>query len=221
MLAITLMKAISKAPPPSVVQRLTKYLAQVQTLCDQGVEWVSSMELAETLGLTSSTVRQDLSYLDFSGTSKRGYATAGLSQVLKGALGADIGWNMVVVGAGNLGRALALHEEFVRRGFNIVGIFDNDPKLVGRRIGRLTVQGMRDMPAVIGEKNVAIGVIAVPAPAAQNVSDILIASGIKGLLNLSLAHLIAPSRVAIIHSRMVASLMELTHAIVLGQRLTP
>jgi redox-sensing transcriptional repressor len=120
---------------------------------------------------------------------------------------------MVVVGAGNLGRALALHEEFERRQFRICAIVDSDARKVGRKVGSLTVQGVRDLPTIIKEKDVAIGVIAVPAEAAQAVADIMIASGIKGLLNLALTHVVAPARVSVIDSRIVASVLELTHAI--------
>jgi len=205
-----------RAIPPSVVRRLTRYLTHVQTLRGEGVEWVSSQELASTLGLTSSTVRQDLSYVDFSGISKRGYETAGLEEVLTAILGADQEWNLIVVGAGNLGRALALHEEFTRRGFHIRGIFDNDPKKIGRKVGNLTIRGMEDVPSAVAEEKIDIGVIAVPAGAAQAVSDALAAAGIKGLLNLALPHIVAPPHVAIIDARVVASLLELTHAITSG-----
>lgn len=199
--------------PPAVVPRLTKYLALIQQLSAEGVQWVSSQDLADTLGLTSSTVRQDLSHVDYSGISKRGYETAGLQKVLAEILGADREWKTVVIGAGNLGMALVRHEEFQRHGFSMCGIFDSDEKKIGRKVGRLTVRGMRELPAFIGSETIQVGVVAVPAPAAQSCADLLIASGIKGLLNLSLAHLIAPRAVAVMDSRIIASLIELTHAI--------
>jgi redox-sensing transcriptional repressor len=199
--------------PPSVVTRLTKYLSHVQGLCTGGVRWVSSHDLAQTLGLTSSTVRQDLSHVDFSGISKRGYEAEGLRKVLSGVLGADRTWKLVVIGAGNLGQALALHEEFHRRGFDIVAVFDSDPGKVGRKIGQLVVQGMRDLPRDMAARRVDIGLIAVPAAAAQSVADLLVMSGVRGILNLTLAHIVAPRRVPVIDTRIVAGLIELTHAI--------
>jgi redox-sensing transcriptional repressor len=203
--------------PSSVVHRMTKYLAHLQVLLARGVEWVSSQELAESLGLTSSTVRQDLSHLDFSGISKKGYAVDGLRKELERIMGADKVWNTVVVGAGNLGSALALHEDFARHGFALRGVFDADPKKVGRRFGACVVQPMDELPVIIGEKHVDIGIIAVPASAAQRVADILIASGIRGLLNLTLTHVIAPQRVAVVDARVVASLQELAHSIKSGR----
>lgn len=200
----------------SAVKRMTKYLTAVQAMREEGVEWVSSQDLADALGLTSSTVRQDLSHLEFSGTSKRGYQTRGLEDILSKVLGADTTWRVVVVGAGNLGKALALHEEFPRRGFNIRGIFDNASEKVGTDVGRFKVRDMRDLPAFAGKEKIDVAVIAVPTHAAQQVADIIIASGVKGLLNLALAHIIAPQGVHVVDSRIVASLLELTHSMKFG-----
>jgi redox-sensing transcriptional repressor len=204
---------IAKAMPLSVVRRLTKYFAVLQDLKREDTEWVSSQELADTIGLTSSTVRQDLTHINFYGKSKLGYQTAGLEKALADVLGADTEWRMVVVGAGNLGRALALHEEFGRRGFKIHGIFDDDEKKIGRKVGRLTVQSMDEMPASVRKTRIDIGIIAVPPAAAQSVADMLIISGVRGLLNMALTHIVAPRRVAVIDARVIASLQELTHAI--------
>jgi redox-sensing transcriptional repressor len=204
-----------KPVPTSVLRRLTRYLVEVQNLERDGVAWVSSRDLADRLGLTSSTVRQDLSHIAFSGISKRGYETVGLSRELSRVLGADTFWTLLVVGAGNLGRALAQHEEFARRGFAIRGIFDNDPRKIGRKVGKLTIRALNELPTAVGEYKADIGVIAVPNDAAQSVADLLIASGIRGLLNLTLAHIIAPARVAVTDSRIVTSLLELSHSILL------
>ena len=207
------------ALPQSVVDRLTRYLAHMQLLCDMGVKWVSSQEMAETFDLTSSTVRQDLSHIDFSGTSRRGYETALLEQSLARELGADISWNVVIVGAGNLGRAFALLEDFPRHGFTVCGIFDNVTGKTGTHIGNLKVQSMRMLSRVVRARNVAIGIITVPAPAAQSVADALVKAGVRGLLNLALTHVTAPKRVPIVDSRVVASMQKLSHALTrLGRR---
>lgn len=199
--------------PLSVVRRLPKYLTQAQRLRQAGVEWVSSSELAEALGLTSSTVRQDLSHIDFRGISKRGYSTAGLEASLAQTLGADHEVCCVVVGAGNLGRALALHEEFLRQGFRICGIFDNSPALIGKKVGRLVVQSVQELPAVVCGQDVDIGIVAVPHASAQQVADHLILAGVRGLLNLTTAHIVVPRKVAIVDARVLASLRELAYAV--------
>ena len=198
---------------PSAVRRLTKYLSCVQALHDRGVEWVSSQELADQLGVTSSTVRQDLTHVEFSGLSRRGYQTCGLLSVLSRMLGADSVWTMAVAGAGNLGRALVLHQEFARRGFRICLVFDSDPKKIGRKIGSLTVRDIRSLPSALRGRRADIGVIAVPASAAQKVADLFVVGGVRGVLNLTHAHILAPGRVAVAEVRIVASLQELAHAI--------
>jgi len=207
------MTNIAKPVPRSVLTRLTHYYATVQSLRSAETEWVSSTELADVLGLTSSTVRQDISHLDFAGVSKRGYETSGLEAALASALGADKIWNLVIVGAGNLGRALALHEEFQRRGFVIHAVFDDDKAKVGRKVGKLEILAMDGLAAVVRKRAIDVGVIAVPGPSAQDVADRLVAAGIKGLLNLSSVHIASPDDVAVSDTRIIASLQELTFAL--------
>ncbi len=199
--------------PGSVIRRLPKYLTFAQRLRQSHVEWVSSSELAEALGLTSSTVRQDLSHIDFSGISKRGYSTAGLEAALAATLGADHEICCVVVGAGNLGRALALHEEFLHQSFKICAIFDSNPALLGKRVGKLTVRAMDELSGVICGQDVDIGIVAVPPVVAQQVADRLIVAGVRGLLNLTTAHLVVPRKVSVVDARILASLRELAYAV--------
>lgn len=201
-----------KRIPGSVVRRLTRYLAHARKLKSAGVEWISSANLASMLGLTSSTVRQDISHMDYSGTAKRGYNVVALESCLGSLLGADIVWKMVVVGAGNLGRALALHEEFPRNRFRIEALFDRDQRKVGRKIGDARVLSMDRLPDFVRANRIDIGVIAVPSVAAQNVADLLIMTGVKGLLNMTLTHVIASKKVPVVDVRIVASLQELAHA---------
>jgi redox-sensing transcriptional repressor len=202
-----------KPVPPAVLKRLTHYYAAVQGMRADEVEWVSSTEIAEALDLTSSTVRQDLSYLDFTGVSKRGYETRGLETALARALGADRVWNMLIVGAGNLGRALALHQEFRRRGFVIRAVCDSDVFKTGLKLGDLEVQRMHHVPELVREHDIDIGVIAVPASAAQEVAELLVEAGVRGLLNLSPVHVNVPDDIAVTDARILASLQELTHAL--------
>ena len=204
----------SSVIPPSVVRRLTEYMAFTQAFGNEnGDQWVSSQELAQALGFTSSTVRQDLSHIDFSGISKRGYHVKGLLGVLEDTLGANTVWQLVVVGAGNLGLAIAQNDDFRERGYNIIGVFDNDTAKVGRQIGALKVQHASSIKDFVTENRVDIGIVAVPAVAAQAVADVLIASGVRGILNLSLSHIITPGNVPVIEARLTCSLLELSHRI--------
>lgn len=210
----TMKRTKSSVIPASVVRRLTEYLAFTQTFGNEnGDQWVSSQELAQALGLTSSTVRQDLSHIDFSGISKRGYHVRGLLGVLEDTLGANTIWKVIVVGAGNLGVAIAQNDEFRERGFNIIGVFDKDDAKVGRQVGTLKVQNSSAIKEFVSEQGVDIGIVAVPPGAAQTVADVLIASGVHGILNLSLSHIITPENVPVIEARLTCSLLELSHRI--------
>lgn len=200
----------AKLPTP-VVARLTKYLVHIQDARAEGQEWVLSHQLACALGLTSSTVRQDLSYLDLSGTSKRGYETKRLEWVLFKELGADRVANVVIVGAGNLGRALALHSGFERSGFMICGIFDSSARVIGKRIGHLEVKGMKELLREVRARKADIGMLAVPQWSAQEAADALILAGVRGLLNLTPAHVLAPERVPVVDAKIITSLRELLY----------
>jgi len=204
--------------PISVIRRLPKYLTIAKQLRSEGVEWVSSDVLAEALALTSSTVRQDISHIDFQGISKKGYSTAGLEVVLTLTLGADRESVCVLVGAGNLGRALATHEEFARQGFRICEVFDNHPSVIGEKIGRFVVRDVSELPLVVAGQKVEIGMVAVPHDAAQSVADRLIHAGVRGILNLTTAHITVPTGVALVDTRIIASLRELAYILKVNER---
>ncbi|MFC1498994.1 redox-sensing transcriptional repressor Rex [Verrucomicrobiota bacterium] len=200
-----------KKMPIPVVQRLTKYLVYVQDICKEDIVWVSSNEIAQALSLTSSTVRQDLSHLEISGISKRGYETAILQRVLCRELGADKTVNAVIVGAGNLGRALALHGEFGRRGFGICAIFDSNTDLIGEKIEGIEISSMEKLKEIVKKRKIDIGMIAVPASAAQSVADLLVSAGVKGLLNLTLSHVCPAGNAVVVDTRIIANLQELLY----------
>ncbi|MBU0679241.1 MAG: redox-sensing transcriptional repressor Rex [Verrucomicrobia bacterium] len=203
----------SKKLPHPVIRRLPKYLARVHELLHAEVEWVSSQELAEALNLTSSTVRQDLSYLDLTGISKRGYETSSLDAALNKELDSSSHHHIVIVGAGYLGCALAVHGSFAGHGFQTCGIFDIDPSIIGSRVGILKVQPMKNLQQIVDKFGVDIGIIAVPAAAAQEVADQLVAAGVKGLLNLAYASIQIPAGVSMLDARILASLQELAYMI--------
>ena len=204
------MKVTNGPMPHPVLQRMPQYLWYVKEQIAQGAEFASSQELAYALGLTSSCVRQDFRHLKLTGISKRGYEVADLDRVLSVLLGVNVSKPVLIVGAGNLGRALAMHGGLRRYGFNVCAIFDSDPALKGQRVGRLSVQGMRNLVRVVEAKNINIGVIAVPADSAQHVADRLVLAGVRRVLNLALTRVVVPKRVRLVDSRIVSSLMVLS-----------
>ena len=197
--------------PDPVIRRLPRYLIGAQELEASGATWVSSVELGHALGLTSSTVRQDLSHLDVEGVSKRGYEIAQLSSALTRTLRADRKHRVVLVGAGLLGRAIALHGDLTRYGFEVAAVMDVNPEIIGTSIGNLKVQPMSALPDAVAREHIDIGVIAVPAPEAQAVADALVAMGILALLNLALVQLKVPDSVQVVEERIVVSLQELAY----------
>jgi len=207
--------------PRSVIRRFPRYLWRIQELREAGECWVSSQALAEALGVTSSTVRQDLSHVDFRGVAKRGYELERLEAVLAQFLGVGIDRVVVIVGAGNLGMSLARHQRFARRGFHVVGIFDTDPRVVGRRVGELTVSAMAALSQTVRKRKVELGMIAVPPAAAQAVADQLVRAGVKGLLNLAPTHVTAPPAIPVVDARIAASLLELSCAVKIRESGTP
>jgi len=169
--------------PEATVARLPVYLRALYTLAEHGTATVSSEELAAAAGVNSAKLRKDLSYLGSYGIRGVGYDVDYLVYQVSRALGLTQNWSVVIVGAGNLGRALANYGGFATRGFWISAILDSDPALVGHQIGLATVRHVNELESVIASNNVAIGVIATPAPAAQAVCDRLVSAGVTSILN--------------------------------------
>jgi redox-sensing transcriptional repressor len=169
--------------PEATVARLPVYLRALYTLSERGVTTVASDELARLAGVNSAKLRKDLSHLGSYGIRGVGYDVDYLVYQVSRALGLTQNWSVAIVGAGNLGRALANYGGFVSRGFRIVALLDTAPELVGNRIGRLTVQHVDELEDVIADRHVAIGAIATPADVAQLVCDRLVAAGVTSILN--------------------------------------
>jgi redox-sensing transcriptional repressor len=181
--------------PDATVARLPVYLRALYALADRGVATVSSEELAAATGVNSAKLRKDLSHLGSYGTRGVGYDVEYLVYQVSRELGLTQDWPVLIVGAGNLGRALANYGGFASRGFRIAALVDSDPQVVGTVIARHTVRGDADIEQVIDQFDVSIGVIATPAGAAQNVCDRLVAAGVTSILNFAPVVLSVPSGV--------------------------
>jgi redox-sensing transcriptional repressor len=169
--------------PDATVARLPVYLRALYTLAERGVSTVASEELATAAGVNSAKLRKDLSYLGSYGIRGVGYDVEYLVYQVSRALGLTQNWPVVIVGAGNLGRALANYGGFLTRGFRISAVLDTDHAMVGRELGSVIVRHVSELEAVVATHGVAIGVIAVPAGAAQAVCDRLVAAGVTSILN--------------------------------------
>lgn len=164
---------------------------------ESGQSTISSGGLARASGVNSAIVRKDLSQMGAFGTRGVGYRVHELIDVISEVLGLTTERAVIIVGIGNLGRALAAYQGFDRRGFRIVGLLDDDEAKHGTTVGARTVEPTSDLEAVVAERGVSIAVLALPADSAQVVVDRLVAAGITGLLNFAPVHLDAPDHVSV------------------------
>ncbi|MFM8944565.1 MAG: redox-sensing transcriptional repressor Rex [Actinomycetota bacterium] len=183
--------------PEATVGRLPLYLRVLSDLAAEGAATVSSTALARSAGVNPAKVRKDLSYLGSYGTRGIGYDVAYLLHQVQRELGLTQDWPVVIVGVGNLGHALANYRGFAERGFRPVALLDADATRVGEVVQGLRVRDVRDLPAVVREEGVAIGVICTPAAAAQAVADALVAAGVRSILNFAPAVLEVPEGVVV------------------------
>ncbi|WP_306422690.1 redox-sensing transcriptional repressor Rex [Paenarthrobacter aurescens] len=185
----------TKQIPPAAVARMTLYLRALNSLLAEGVERVSSEALAEASGVSSSTLRKDLSYVGSYGTRGVGYEVQYLSRHIAAALGLTHDWKVAIVGAGNLGKALARYGGFESRGFDVVAIFDADPMVIGNEVGWLRVSDSAELERVLERTHTNMVVLALPATVAQAVCDRVIAAGIRSILSFAPVLLQVPPHV--------------------------
>jgi redox-sensing transcriptional repressor len=190
------METPSKARTPQmVVRRLSIYYRSLSTLQQRGVSSISSDELSQLTGFTAAQVRRDLAYFGNFGRRGVGYDVETLRNHLRDILGIGIGWPMALVGVGNLGSALLAYEGFSRQGFHIVAAFDADPRRIGMVVRDVAVEPMANMPQRIQELGIVAAIMTVPAKAAQQVADQLIAAGVRYILNFAPVRLEVPAHV--------------------------
>src|SRR5213595_4315684 len=179
--------------PEATVARLPVYLRALYGLAERGISTVASEELAAATGVNSAKLRKDLSHLGSYGIRGVGYDVDYLVYQVSRELGLTQDWPVVIVGAGNLGRALANYGGFASRGFRIAAVLDADPAVVGTEIAAGQVVGNSDaIEEVVAQRSVSIGVIATPAAAAQGVCDRLVAAGVTSILNFAPVVLTVP-----------------------------
>ena len=196
--------------PDVVIDRLPIYARALELLGEQGREVVNSQELGERLGVTPAQIRKDLSYFGRFGKQGRGYNVRRLLEELRQILGLNRDWPMVLVGVGQLGRAIVGYAGFAPQGFRIVDVFDADPALVGSSVDGLTVKPVDSLAAELRKRPAEIGIVAVPASAAQMVIDQLVACGVKAILNYAPIAAHAPSDVRIKDIDPVLALQSMT-----------
>jgi len=200
--------------PDIVVGRLPVYLRALTAMTQEGRVVTSSQELATRLGLTSAQIRKDLSHFGEFGKQGLGYNIPFLTDQLRHILKLDRIWGVVLVGAGDLGRALANFQGFQERGFEIRSVFDSNPAKIGQPLGRFVIQDISQLVASLHESKIHIAMLAVPARAAQEVTGRLVEGGIQAILNYAPTTLSVPSGVFIQNIDPAVHLQRMTYHLV-------
>ena len=199
--------SISKA----TVDRLPRYYRCLRQLTDEGVEIASSEELGRRLAINPEQIRKDLAFFGQFGKKGVGYYVAELKESIGNILGLDQHWNVAIIGMGHLGAALANYQGSARLGFHLVAIFDVNPVVIGTRVGERRVEDIAYLAEIIAERDVQIGVIAVPAAHAQDVADQLVAAGIRGIWNFAPVKLQVPPNVPFVSEDLSVGLSSLSY----------
>ncbi|GBD23648.1 Redox-sensing transcriptional repressor Rex [bacterium HR29] len=203
--------------PEVVINRLPLYARALAELAARGEQVVSSQTLGEMLEVTPAQIRKDLSYFGRFGKQGRGYNVQLLLAKLREILGLDRQWRVIVVGVGRLGQAIVEYGGFEPQGFHIVAAFDADPALVGKQVGRIRIRSVDELDEFLRREPVDIGIVAVPARAAQEVIDRLVAAGVRAILNYAPTTAHVPPDVAIRHIDPVIAMQSMTYHLKLRQ----
>ncbi len=195
----------------AVISRLPRYLRFLGELKDRGIERISSQELSGLMHVTASQIRQDLNNFGGFGQQGYGYNVDYLYDEIGRILGLDKRHDLIIVGAGNLGQALANYMNFDRRGFHTRGLFDSDPHLQGVLVRNMPVRPMSELEGFIKENSIDIAVLTIPKEAAVEVADRLIRCGIKGIWNFAHVDLEVPDNVRVENVHLSDSLMKLSY----------
>lgn len=197
--------------PDIVIGRLPIYLRELERLAHDGQEVTSSHELGQRLGISSAQIRKDLSWFGPFGKQGTGYQVEYLHQQLRKILQVDHEWPVALVGAGDLGHALARYGGFTHRGFRIACIFDNDPNKIGMYIGNLPIQSIETLKTVIEAQKIQIAMVAVPAEHAQEITNVLVEAGVRAFLNYAPITLSVPANIHVQYIDPVTHLQHMTY----------
>ena len=205
------MESEPKVIPDIVIGRLPIYLRALERMLIEGRRVTSSQELGEKLGISAAQIRKDLSQFGEFGKQGTGYSIEYLADQIRQILKVDRVWDVVVIGAGDIGSAIARYQGFTNRGFNVTMLFDNDPEKIGTKVGPFTVQSTADLEEMISQGEVKIAMIATPGSAAQGVTDRLVEAGVKAILNYAPISLNVPEDVRVQYTDPVIHLQRMTY----------
>lgn len=198
--------------PKATVERLPLYYRCLNTLSRfHEFDVVSSKELGGRLGIPSTQVRKDLSYYGEFGRRGVGYDVNLLKKSISKILGVNKQWSAILVGAGNLGRALVNYDGFNKMGIEITEVFDTDLVKIGNKVGNITVKSIKGMQQTARDKNIKIGIIAVPPSAAQEVAEDMVSAGIKSIWNFAPTRLMLPEEIKVRNEDLAVGIVSLIY----------
>ncbi|MBE0683796.1 MAG: redox-sensing transcriptional repressor Rex [Anaerolineales bacterium] len=197
--------------PDIIIGRLPVYLRALQRMADNGVKTTSSQELGEHVGISAAQIRKDISQFGEFGKQGTGYSIGYLLDKLREILKVDRIWDVALIGAGDMGHALANYQGFQNRGFRIVAIFDNNKEKIGNKIGEFVISDAEKIVEGIKAANIKIAMLTVPAPAAQSVADKLIQAGVRAILNYAPISLNVPNNVKVQYIDPATHLQRMTY----------
>ncbi len=198
---------------PAVITRLPRYYRYLNDLMDKGTERISSADLSRIMNVTASQIRQDLNHFGGFGQQGYGYNVPHLYQEIGRILGLEHEHAMIIIGAGNLGRALANYVNFERRGFRIIGVFDKTDRPGDESIRGHRIMGTDKLPEFISNNRVDIAALTLPSEGARKVCPILTEGGIKAIWNFAHTDLDVPEGVVVENVHLSESLMKLSYAL--------
>lgn len=207
-------KSISKA----VIKRLPRYYRYLGELIEEGIERISSNELSAKMRVTASQIRQDLNNFGGFGQQGYGYNVPYLYEEIGKILGLDKTHHMIIIGAGNLGQALANYVKFEKRGFKIVGVFDINPVLKGISIRGNGIRMMSELPEFLQKEDVQIAALTVPKSSAAEIAELLVQNGIKAIWNFAHLDLNVPKDVIVENVHLSESLMRLSYNLTVAEQ---
>lgn len=197
--------------PDIIIGRLPVYLRALQRLEEKGIQTTSSQELGEVVGISAAQIRKDISQFGEFGKQGTGYSIPFLIERLRGILKVNRTWEVVIVGMGDMGHALARYNGFSNRGFHISMVFDNDPQKIGQKAGDFEILDTAIMAEKIKEHRIKVAMLTVPAAVAQEMADQLVKAGIQAILNYAPISLNVPAGVRVQYIDPVTHLQRMTY----------
>jgi len=197
--------------PDIIIGRLPVYLRALQQLSEKGIMTTSSQELGEIIGISAAQIRKDISQFGEFGKQGTGYSIPFLIERLRDILKVDRVWEVVIVGMGDIGHALARYNGFANRGFHISMVFDNDPQKIGQKVGEYEVFDTAALAEKVKQNKIKIAMLTAPASSAQEITDLLVKAGIKAILNYAPISLNVPGGVRVQYIDPVTHLQRMTY----------